>query len=260
MQDRVKTFENIRNFRDFGGYQGAGGRSIRTGALFRSAQFGEASESDMAALAVYNIKVQADLRRPDERERHGHRWPVNGVQVIASDKGEATQAPHVRFLTEVAVDAPKAHGWMIDYYRAAPYKEQHIETFSAWFKAIADLAPDEAAVVNCAAGKDRTGILCALTHHVLGVDREAIFADYELTNQAADVASRLPEMARMFNDHIGKDYDHAVYHPFVGVDVSFLEAALDSIRQQSGDLDTYLRETLGVDAARVANLQNAYLT
>ena len=94
---------------------------------------------------------------------------------------------------------------------------------------------------------------------MLGVDREAIFADYELTNQAADVASRLPEMARMFNDHIGKDYDHAVYHPFVGVDVSFLEAALDSIREQSGDLDTYLSETLGVDAAGVAKLQSAYL-
>ncbi|MEM6556292.1 MAG: tyrosine-protein phosphatase [Pseudomonadota bacterium] len=260
MQDRVKTFENIRNFRDFGGYEGAGGRAIRTGVLFRSAQFGEASESDMTALAAYNIKVQADLRRPDERERHGHRWPVNGVQVISSDKGEATQAPHVRFLTEVAVDAPKAHGWMVDYYRAAPYKEQHIETFSAWFKAIAELATDDAAVVNCAAGKDRTGILCALTHHVLGVDREAIFADYELTNQAADVASRLPEMARMFNDHIGKDYDHAVYHPFVGVDVSFLDAALDSIREQSGDLDTYLSETLGVDAAGVAKLQSVYLT
>ncbi len=259
MQDRVKTFENIRNFRDFGGYQGAGGRSIRTGALFRSAQFGEASESDLAALAVYNIKVQADLRRPDERERHGHRWPVNGVQVIASDKGEATQAPHVRFLTEVAVDAPKAHGWMVDYYRAAPYKEQHIETFSAWFKAIAELAPDEAAVVNCAAGKDRTGILCALTHHVLGVDREAIFADYELTNQAADVASRLPEMARLFNDHIGKDYDHAVYHPFVGVDIGFLEAALASIEGESGTLDDYLSDTLGVGAAEIEQLRRQFL-
>lgn len=259
MQDRVKTFENIRNFRDFGGYQGAGGRSIRTGALFRSAQFGEASESDLAALAVYNIKVQADLRRPDERERHGHRWPVNGVQVIASDKGEATQAPHVRFLTEVAVDAPKAHGWMVDYYRAAPYKEQHIETFSAWFKAIAELAPDEAAVVNCAAGKDRTGILCALTHHVLGVDREAIFVDYELTNQAADVASRLPEMARLFNDHIGKDYDHAVYHPFVGVDIGFLEAALASIEGESGTLDDYLSDTLGVGAAEIEQLRRQFL-
>lgn len=259
MQDRVKSFENVRNFRDFGGYEGAGGRLVRTGVLFRSAQFGEASEADLKSLATYNIKVQADLRRPDERERHGHRWPVNGVKVLASDKGTATQAPHVRFLSEVAVDAPQAHGWMSDYYRAAPFKEQHIETFTAWFQALGRLSEDEAAVVNCAAGKDRTGILCALTHHVLGVDREAIVADYELTNEAANVAERLPEMARMFNEHIGKDYDHAVFHPFVGVDVSFLDAALENITTQSGDLDTYLSETLGVGADERDQLRAAYL-
>ncbi len=259
MQDRVKSFENIRNFRDFGGYQGAGGRTIRSGVLFRSAQFGEASDADMEALKSYNIKVQADLRRPDERERHGHRWPVEGVKIIASDKGSATQAPHVRFLSEVAVDAPQAQGWMADYYRAAPFKEQHIETFTEWFHTLSTLDRDDASVVNCAAGKDRTGILCALTHHVLGVDRDAIFADYELTNQAADVETRLPEMARMFNEHIGKDYDHAVYHPFVGVDAVFLEAAIDSITQQSGDIDTYLADTLGVGAAQRDQLREAYL-
>ncbi|MEE2930081.1 MAG: tyrosine-protein phosphatase [Pseudomonadota bacterium] len=259
MQDRVKDFENIRNFRDFGGYEGAGGRMVRTGVLFRSAQFGEASPADLAALESYNIKVQADLRRPDERERHGHRWPVSGVHVISSDKGSATQAPHVRFLSEVAVDAPKAHGWMMDYYRDAPFKTQHVETFSAWFKALGGLQAGEAAVVNCAAGKDRTGILCALTHHVLGVDRETMFADYDLTNSAAKVDERLPEMARMFNEHIGKDYDHAVYHPFVGVDVAFLETALDSIISEAGSIDTYLSETLGVSATERDQLRAAYL-
>lgn len=260
MQDRVKSFENIRNFRDFGGYEGAGGRSVRTGVLFRSAQFGEASDADLTRLKDYNIKVQADLRRPDERERHGHRWPVEGVAVISSEKGSATQAPHVRFMTEVAVDAAKAHNWMADYYREAPYKEQHVESFTAWFKSLTDLPEGGAAVVNCAAGKDRTGILCALTHHVLGVDREAIFADYILTNEAADVETRLPEMARLFNEHIGKDYDHAVYHPFVGVDEAFLSAAIESVYKQSGDIDTYLRETLGVDEAAQDRLRGALLS
>ncbi|MCR9268727.1 MAG: tyrosine-protein phosphatase [Hyphomonadaceae bacterium] len=259
MQDRVKSFDNIRNFRDFGAYDGAGGRKVRSGILFRSAQFGEASRADLDALETYRIKVQADLRRPDERERHGHRWPVQGVQVLSSDKGSATQAPHVRFLSEVAVDAPKAHGWMVEYYRDAPFKVQHVETFSAWFKALGQLEEGAAAVVNCAAGKDRTGILCALTHHVLGVEREAIFADYELTNSAANVAERLPEMARMFNQHIGKDYDDDVYHPFVGVDASFLEAAMDSIVAQSGSLDTYLSDTLGVGATERDQLRAALL-
>ena len=259
MQDRVKTFDNVRNFRDFGGYTGSGGRAVRAGVLFRSAQFGEASDADMDALETYNIKIQADLRRPDERERHGHRWPVEGVHVISSDKGFATQAPHVRFMSEVEVDADQAHGWMVDYYREAPFKAQHVETFSAWFKALGSLNGDDAAVVNCAAGKDRTGILCALTHHVLGVDRDAIFADYELTNTAANVDQRLPEMASMFNEYIGKDYEDQVYQPFVGVDAKFLEAALDSIQTQSGDLDTYLNETLGVGASERDHLRGAFL-
>lgn len=259
MENRVKPFENVRNFRDFGGYAGADGRTVRTGVLFRSAQFGEASEADMAALETYRIKVQADLRRPDERERHGHRWPVAGVTVLSSDLGEATQAPHVRFLSEVAVDAPKAHGWMVDYYREAPFKPQHIDTFSDWFAALARLQEGDAAVVNCAAGKDRTGILCALTHHVLGVDHETIFADYELTNEAANVTERLPEMARLFNQHIGKDYADDVYHPFVGVDGAFLDGALASIAERAGSLDNYLASSLNVGGAEIAHLREKFL-
>ena len=115
------------------------------------------------------------------------------------------------------------------------------------------------AVVNCAAGKDRTGILCALTHHVLGVDRETIFIDYELTNQAANVAERLPEMARLFNEHIGKSYADDIYHPFVGVDAAFLEAAIASIEDQVGSLDAYLQDTLGVDDQARSNLMDRYL-
>ncbi len=259
MQDRVKSFENVRNFRDFGGYQGTDGATVRAGSLFRSAQFGEASDADMAALETYRIKVQADLRRPDERERHGHRWPVQGVTVLASELGSAAQAPHVRFLSEVAVDAPKARGWMVDYYRQAPFKPQHVETFSAWFAALATLEDGDAAVVNCAAGKDRTGILCALTHHVLGVDRDTIFADYELTNEAANVDDRLPEMARMFNQHIGKDYADEVYHPFVGVSAEFLHGALDSMTAQAGSIEAYLADTLGVGAAETEQLRAKFL-
>lgn len=259
MQDRIKPFEGIRNFRDFGAYEGAGGRPIRAGTLYRSAQFGEATPEDLAKLKTLSITVQADLRRPDERERHGHRWPVEGVTILKSDKGRAKDAPHVRFLERAAVDADEARDWMTDYYREAPYKEQHVETFRAWFAALDTMKEDQAAVVNCAAGKDRTGILCALTHHILGVDRAAIDEDYMLTNQAADVATRLPEMARMFNLHIGKDYPDQVYHPFVGVDLVFLNAAFETIKDKSGDTDTYLSETLGITKEMRDRLRARYL-
>ena len=59
MENRVKPFEHIRNFRDFGVIR-LDGKLVRTNVLFRSAHFGEASEADIAALSTITIK--ADLR------------------------------------------------------------------------------------------------------------------------------------------------------------------------------------------------------
>lgn len=249
MDDRVKPFEGLKNFRDFGGYDAANGRRVKTHTLFRSAQFSEVTESDIAALATYPIAVQADLRRPDERERHVHRWPRAGVTILNSDLGRAKEAPHVQFIKEVGVSADRAQGWMIDYYREAPFRPALVETYRGWFRALAELESGQAALVNCAAGKDRTGILCALTHHALGVNRDDIFADYLLTNEAADVATNLPILAQRFNQHIGQDYPDDVYHAFVGVRPVFLETAFTSMENASGSIDAYLETTLGVSEA-----------
>ena len=74
-----------------------------------------------------------------------------------------------------------------------------------------------------------------------------IFIDYELTNSAADVDSRLPEAQEYFNSMLEKNYDAEVYRPFLGVERPFLETAIASIKDQSGSIDTYLTGTLGVD-------------
>ena len=55
------------------------------------------------------------------------------------------------------------------------------------------------AVVYCAAGKDRTGVICAIVLHLLGVDREEIVADYALSDAPAQAlrewrASLAPEL------------------------------------------------------------------
>jgi hypothetical protein len=42
------------------------------------------------------------------------------------------------------------------------------------------------AVFHCTAGKDRTGVLAALTLGILGVDDQEIMRDYTLTNQRLD--------------------------------------------------------------------------
>ncbi|GAA3409945.1 tyrosine-protein phosphatase [Streptosporangium vulgare] len=49
---------------------------------------------------------------------------------------------------------------------------------------------DGAAIVHCAAGKDRTGVLCALALEVAGATREAIVADYVATAERIEASWR----------------------------------------------------------------------
>ena len=143
--------------------------------------------------------------------------------------------------------------------RAAPFKAHHRELFASWFTHLAELGDDEAGLVNCAAGKDRTGILCALTHHILGVSEEDIRADYVLTNVAVNVDGRLGEIAEMFNAHIGKAYEPEVFRPFIGVRLPYLETAFATIVGEVGSLDAYLTETLGVTGAQQDTIRDKLL-
>ncbi|MCI4646515.1 MAG: tyrosine-protein phosphatase [Hyphomonadaceae bacterium] len=244
MNDRIHTLEGVRNFRDFGGYTTGDGRTIKRGLLFRSGHYNEATEADIAWLENLKIQFQADLRRPDERERQPGKW--SAPTVLTSDGGREMQSPHVTFLSQVEANVEEAEDWMNTYYVTAPFKPHHVELFTGWFDHLAGLEGEVGALVNCAAGKDRTGIICALTKHVLGVSRGDILSDYEMTNIAVDIDARLPDAQRYFNDMLGKAYAADVYRPFLGVRRRFLETAFDTIEKEAGSVDAYLEGTLGV--------------
>ena len=250
---RLLAFETIRNFRDFGGYDSRYGGRVRMGRLYRSGHHAEASEAELARMAALGIYVQADLRRPDEREKQKSRFaaPVT----ITHDGGRESEAPHVRFLSQVTVDAAAADAWMGEYYELAPFKAHHQALFRDWFVKLAQAPGEAAGLVNCAAGKDRTGILCALTHHILGVSEADLRADYDLTNEAVGVDQRLPEAAAYFNQMIGKEYPVEVYRPFMGVHLKYLDRAFGAIQARAGSVDGYLADVLNIDASLQADLR-----
>ena len=67
MQNRVLKLDGVHNFRDYGGYAAARGARVKTGLLWRSAQHGDASADDLAAVHALGIKTVIDLRGPSER-------------------------------------------------------------------------------------------------------------------------------------------------------------------------------------------------
>ena len=101
-------------------------------------------------------------------------------------------------------------------------------------------------MINCAAGKDRTGIGCALTLLALGVGEEAVFADYEFTNAAVDLAKRMPGIQTRMEARVGRKLDADTLRPMLGVDVDYLRAALAEIEARYGSVLDYMGDELGV--------------
>ncbi len=245
---RILAFDAIDNFRDYGDYATAAGRRVRPGRLFRSAHHARAEAADLARLAALGIGTVVDLRRPGERRHQpSRRHEGFGAAVIESDHDDGGEAPHITFLKSADLTEESGRAFMHEAYRRLPFEPPHLDLFSRYFRALAD--GDGAVLIHCAAGKDRTGLLAALTHHLLGVSRDDMIADYLLTNSAVNLETRAPDIARQLEAMTGKRASHGAVVAFLGVAPDFLETAFTAIEARHGGLDAYLEQALGVDAA-----------
>ena len=252
---RHTPLEGVHNFRNFHGYTGREGARVRSG-LYRSGHFGRASETDQALLRDLGIKVVADLRKPRERENEPFVWPADmGVRVIASDLGNESEPPHLKFLRQDDHSPEAVRDYMLSAYRRIPMETCNQEVYRESYKALATGDADAGFVVHCAAGKDRTGIFCALVLDELGVDRDTIFEDYLLTNTAVDFDAIIPVIQERTRAQHGKAMPAEMMRIFLGVDADYLALAFETM----GGTDRYVTEILGISEAERAALRDRWL-
>src|SRR6478735_8668076 len=221
------------NFRDLGGYPARDGRAVRWRQIFRSNHLGHLTEADIELLRPLGLKSAFDFRGTEERaaamcgieEIAVHSLPIEPTVVAALRARRANGVP---------LSSADAHDVMRDSYRN--YVRQNTANFRALF---AHLLQDRAPlVIHCTAGKDRTGFACALILHALGVSDEMISEDYLLTNR---YYRRDPTA--------GSDLPDDVRQVLGTVQAGFLAAAFEAIDADYGDLESYLRDGLGLRAA-----------
>ena len=255
--DRLYDFERVLNFRDFGGYDTPHGQVAR-GKLFRSAAFHDATDADIGKLDALNVRFLVDLRRPDERNHEPNRWPGENCRSISNDEGaqSAGLPPHLVALLQSDLSPASVRQYMLGLYREIPFDPRLIKLYRDWF---AELSEGGVGVIHCAAGKDRTGIGCALTLLMLGVDEETVFADYEFTNQAVDLEKRMPRIQARMEERLARKLDPESLRPMLGVDVDYLRATMETIEAKQGGVVTYLRDVIGVGDDEVANLRTRLL-
>ena len=238
-------FDAIDNFRDFGDYA-AGQRRLRRGLLYRSANQAMATEADLRKLAGLGLSVIVDLRRANEREKSpSRRWAGFDAQVIENDIGQDSADEWATFMGKSDLSVGSFHAYMMDYYRHAPFQRRHIDLYQRYFRALADT--EGAVLVHCAAGKDRTGVICALTHHVAGVHDDDIVADYLLTNDHERMTARLPVMRQVVREASGREASDQALLTAMRVEPEYLEESFRVMREANGSLDGYLDAVLGLD-------------
>jgi len=254
MHDRLINFDRILNFRDFGGWETRDGAKIARGKLFRSASFHDATEADIAKLNAMDLRFLVDLRRPEERAHEPSKWESDSCRVIFNDegKGQSELPPHLVALMQSDLTPQTTRDYMMSLYREIPFDPRLISLYRDWFAALGE---GGAGVVHCAAGKDRTGIICALTLMALGVDEEAVFADYDFTNQAVDLESRMPRIQARMEERLGRKLDSAALKPMLGVHVDYLREALSAIEAKYGSAQNYMEREFGVGDMQRAKLR-----
>jgi protein-tyrosine phosphatase len=172
--ERNLGLRGARNFRDLGGYVGAGGARTRWGRVYRSDAL-MLEEPDLETFAGLGVRTIYDLRSDAEREVTPSRLPAgdHNVEVVPLISNSTTPP---------ALDAMLADGeaFLADLY--LHMLEASAATFGEIFTGLADDARLPA-IFHCAAGKDRTGMVAALLLSVLGVAEQDILDDYELSSR-----------------------------------------------------------------------------
>lgn len=237
------AFDAVANFRDFGGYATADGGRLRTGLLYRSAHLAHASDADLARLVDLGVAVIVDLRRLVERDAEpGRRPPGYEGAVIENDieeEGLNTEAMASRLHGGVETFRGHARG----FYRRAPFEARHIDLFRRYFHALAE--GHSPVLVHCASGKDRTGLLCALTHRLAGVGEADLMADYLATN--ALLGGRLPFFRLAALEATGRTFSDEELLTYIQIGPDYLDAAFGAMVERHGSVEGYLTQVLGLD-------------
>lgn len=255
------------NFRDVAEETG-----IRPGRFFRSSELSGLDDAGRSALAQYGIGDVADLRSARELERRGPGLVPDGVAVhllpFHELSADEAAAPHESAFEKMMTAKPDDENVAV---AAARFMTEEYERFpslpgaqTAVRQVISLLADERPVIAHCFAGKDRTGFTVALVLETVGVQRDAILADFLRSNDAvAPLRDRILESIRNRADasttpEIVTFAEARLNDEVLGVREEYLDAAKRSIDAEYGSTTGYL-EAVGVTSDQVARLRKSLI-
>jgi protein-tyrosine phosphatase len=237
---RRSLLAGASNFRDLGGYPTVDGRVVRTGLVYRSGALHALTEDDHDRLRELGVRVAVDLRPPEEQAAEPTNAPFLQILSVPLMRGDRTSDP-----------SALANG---DSYLRDRYREILLDRAADIGTILTSFTQDEGlpAVIHCAAGKDRTGVVAAVLLLALGVDEATVLDDYELTSEYA-AAARVQELTSKLS---GSGLPPAVIAGLLGTSRSGLADALTVLRDEYGSVESYLLSAAGMAPTDLATVRD----
>lgn len=256
-RDPFLPTEGIHNFRDFGGWPGADGRTVRTGLLYRSGQHVEASDEDLVAIAALDIRTVIDLRGAGERSRNPCRRVEGWDGEVMLFEGETSSSPPHMDIAPTTTTAAFARERMLAVYTHMPVNPAMQTMFTRYLRALAER--EGASLVHCFAGKDRTGIAATLVLHILGVSAADQRAEFLRTNDAPTFAVLCRQSVPGIEARLGRTLDEEGIRALLEVHGDYLDRFHEIVSEKHGSIDGWLEAEIGVDDALREALRKRYL-
>ena len=233
---RHLPIEGTHNFRDVGGYPTADGGVTRWRTLFRSDSLHALTEAGLRAVEDLGLVTAIDLRY--ERELEALPSALAGHPRVAYRNKPI--GPGVAPFAEPAETLEEFNVYLLE--RCQPFVASILR----------DLADARAypALLSCAGGKDRTGLLVALLLSLAGVPREHVVADYVLSRIDAAQVADIHELLT------AEGHDAKKVTAFLECRPETMEHTLDQLDQRYGGAERYARK-IGLSGDAIAAIRTA---
>lgn len=245
---RIIEMNQIKNFRDLGGYFTRGDSQMRWGRIFRSADLTNATLYDQEKIRRLHIKTIIDFRTLNTAQKcpillHPS---INKISLPVSplDKDAMDEIMNNTKLTRSDVIRKVQDSYI-------GIIEQHKEAFATMFDILCK-EENYPVLLSGSLGKDRVGIASFLILHALGIPNHVIVDDYMLSEKFLD--------AKKIEEGVEKqpEYFQEAVTALLSVNLSYINYTIDYINQKYGSVDNYLEKELHLTNSK-RNLLRKYL-
>ena len=248
---------------------GAGGRAVRPHRLLRTAHLHDASPADLQRLhEEYNLVRVFDFRSFGEADALPDQ-PVEGATHhllptidLSAEKLTEQPIPQDAFLDleRHIVNYsfyPEVQAMAANMYPSLIRSEYSQLQYATFLRLIVESPEDGGMLWHCFQGKDRTGWGAAYLLFALGVDSEAIIADFDLSNAA--YRALVDRLNAEITSRGGGEPEMEVIRAFMGVSTNNFIRTLNLIDREFGGMPSYLENQLLLTSDDIRILRRRFL-